>query len=248
MTSVPPIRREVLVDAPAETAFAVFTEQIGGWWPLVDHAVHGDGTVAFVDGRIVETSAEGEDVVWGTVTDWEPPSRVAFTWHPGYDASRASAVEVTFAPSGSRTRVTLLHTGWEAFDDPIAAHEEYEQGWPTVLQGYADSVAASAVSKGGDEEDTWVALMHSAADGVSGSVFADERFARHLEFLGRMSDAGYLVAAGSLPDEDGDGMTILRLPGTGRFEEARLLAESDGSVTGGLFTVRVRPWSVVLHR
>lgn len=246
MTSVPPIRRELIVDASVSTAFAVFTDQIGGWWPLGEHAVDGDGTVAFVGRRIVETSAAGKDTLWGTVTEWDPPSRLAFTWHPGYEAARASKVEVTFAPSGQGTLVTLVHTGWEAFDDPAGAREEYEQGWPTVLQGYADRVAESAQNQN-DEGDTWAALLHTPAAGVSGSVFADERFALHVEFLGRMLDAGYLVAAGSLPDEDGDGMTILRLPGEGRFEEARALAEADESVTGGLFTVRVRPWRVVLH-
>jgi uncharacterized protein YndB with AHSA1/START domain len=244
---IPPIRRELVVDASVETAFAVFTEQIGTWWPMGEHAVHGDGTVAFVDGRIVETSAAGDDVVWGTVTEWDPPSRLAFTWHPGYDAARASLVEVTFVAAGSGALVTLLHSGWEAFADPTAAREEYEQGWPVVLRGYADRIGENTGTNGGDD-DTWVALMHTASAGVSGSVFADQRFARHLEFPGRMSEAGYLVAAGSLPDEDGSGMTILRLPGSGRLDEARALAEADESVTGGLFTLRARPWSVVLHR
>jgi uncharacterized protein YndB with AHSA1/START domain len=144
MARIPPIRRELLVAASAATAFAVFTEEIGSWWPLGTHAVHGDGTVAFVDRRIVETSAAGKESIWGTVTDWEPPSRLAFTWHPGYEAERASNVEVTFAPSGERTLVTLIHSGWEAFAEPEAAREEYEQGWPAVLQGYADRMSATA--------------------------------------------------------------------------------------------------------
>jgi len=62
-----------------------------------------------------------------------------------------------------------------------------------------------------------------------------------------MREAGYLVAAGPLADEDGAGMTILRLPGAGRLEEARRLAtEDDSSVASGFFTVAVRPWQVVL--
>jgi uncharacterized protein YndB with AHSA1/START domain len=141
MARISPIRRELLVDASPATAFEVFTDQIGGWWPLGEHSVDGDGTVAFVDRRIVETSAAGKATLWGTVTEWEPPARLAFTWHPGYEASRASMVEVTFSPSGDRTLVTLIHTGWEAFEDPDAAREEYEQGWPVVLKGYAEFVA-----------------------------------------------------------------------------------------------------------
>jgi hypothetical protein len=72
MNTVPPIRREVLVDADPAIAFEVFTAGIGRWWPLAELSVHGaDATVAFVDGQIVERS--GETVaVWGTVTRWEP--------------------------------------------------------------------------------------------------------------------------------------------------------------------------------
>jgi uncharacterized protein YciI len=62
-----------------------------------------------------------------------------------------------------------------------------------------------------------------------------------------MREAGYLVAAGPLADEDGAGMTILRLPGVNRLDEARRLAtEEDLSVASGFFTVAVRPWHVVL--
>lgn len=86
-----------------------------------------------------------------------------------------------------------------------------------------------------------------ATPDVDGSVFADARFADHLAFLGQMKDAGYLVAAGPLEDAVGEGMTILRFPGAGRFDEARALAEADLSVVNGLFTVRVRPWRVAFE-
>jgi hypothetical protein len=45
----------------------------------------------------------------------------------------------------------------------------------------------------------------------------------------------------------GKGMTILRLPGAGRFAEAtRLATEDDASVADGFFTVTVRPWEVMM--
>ena len=44
--------------------------------------------MAFTDGQIVERSADGETAVWGTVTQWEPPVGVAFTWHPGQPSER----------------------------------------------------------------------------------------------------------------------------------------------------------------
>ena len=75
--AVPPLRREVLVDADRDLAFTVFTDRIGAWWPLGGHSVHGEGgSVTFVDpgvgARIVESKEGAEDSVWGTVTRWEP--------------------------------------------------------------------------------------------------------------------------------------------------------------------------------
>ena len=57
-----------------------------------------------------------------------------------------------------------------------------------------------------------------------------------------MREAGYLVAAGPLGDAAGEGMTILRLPGPDRLDEAtRLATQDDASVAGGFFTVTCGP-------
>ena len=96
-----------------------------------------DNDVAFEEGRIVERAIDGRESVWGTVTEWEPPIAVAFTWHPGYGEEHATDVRVTFEASGAETLVTLVHTGWERMDDPFASATEYEQGWPGVLAAFA---------------------------------------------------------------------------------------------------------------
>lgn len=248
MTTIPPLRREVLVAADPGTAFEVFTARIGQWWPLAEHSVHGaGGTVAFSAGQIVEQSASGASSVWGTVTRWEPPSAVAFTWHPGRHASSATQVTVTFTAAGEQTLVTLEHAGWEAYAEPAAARAEYEHGWGEVLGEYRDHVAAG---DGPDAESTWVALLHQPgpAAPAAASLVSDPRFGEHLEFLNRMRAAGYLVAAGPLTDADGEGMTILRLPGAGQFDRAESLAtKDDTSVASGFLAVTVRPWQVVMQ-
>jgi uncharacterized protein YndB with AHSA1/START domain len=148
VTTLPALRREVIVDADQTTAFAVFTERIGVWWPVGEHSVHGEGaTVTFVEpgvgSRLVETKDGADDAVWGTVTRWQPDDVVSFTWHPGHGPEAASQVTVTFTPEGARTRVTLEHSGWEAFGDQAAqARENYDHGWPLVLDAYVGCVAA----------------------------------------------------------------------------------------------------------
>jgi uncharacterized protein YndB with AHSA1/START domain/uncharacterized protein YciI len=258
VSTVPPIRREVLVPADKATAFDVFTTHIDRWWPVDRLSVHGAGsTVTFIDGEIVEESPNGEQAVWGAVTRWDPPEAVAFTWHPGSPPERSSRVEVTFTESGGRTLVALEHSGWEVFDDPEAARGQYNHGWIMVLDRFAASAGAPSDDpsiQGADdraeEGDTWVALVHRPGPNapVGGSIFLDPRFGDHIAFLTRMRQAGYLIAAGPLPDESGAGMTVLRLPGADQLEQAAVLAsEDDLSVAGGFFTVTVRPWDVMMH-
>jgi uncharacterized protein YndB with AHSA1/START domain/uncharacterized protein YciI len=246
VNAVPPIRREILVDTDPATAFEVFTERLGRWWPLAELSVYGaHATVAFTDGQIIERSADGEAAVWGTVTRWEPPDAVGFSWHPGQPAESASHVEVTFAAAEGQTRVRLEHSGWEALADPLAARAEYDHGWPMVLDRYRDYAADH-----GEQGDTWVALLHrpGPAAPATGTLLEDPRFGEHIAFLNRMREAGYLVAAGPLPDAAGEGMTILRLPGPGQLSLAmRLATEDDTSVSAGFLAVTVRLWHVVMH-
>jgi uncharacterized protein YciI len=247
VSDYPPIRREVLVDAGPDAAFEIFTAGLGRWWPLAaGKGVYCDGTVAFAGGQIIERAADGREAVWGTVTRWEPPAAVAFTWHPGYEAERASQVEVTFATAGAQTLVRVIHSGWEAFDDPAAMRAEYDKGWPGVIGAYVEHAA----QQGGDDgAQTWVALLHRAGPSAPPNrpVVEDPRFSEHVAFLNRMQQAGYLVAAGPLADEDNAGMTVLRLPGPGQLGRAALLAtRDDAAVASGLLSVTVRPWQVMM--
>src|SRR5580704_6200246 len=125
----------------------------------------------------------------------------------------------------ARTLVRLTHSGWEIFDDPAAMRAEYDKGWPTVLGYYVDHAARPGEDDGAQ---TWVALLHRRGPSApQGSVFGYPRFAEHVAFLNRMREAGYLIAAGPLADEDGAGMTILRLPGADRLGHATNLPTKD---------------------
>jgi uncharacterized protein YndB with AHSA1/START domain len=147
MTELTPVRREVIVPADPTLAFRVFTDRIGTWWPIAELSVHGDGSsVSFVGDTLVETSPGQPDAVWGSVLVWDPPTTVAFTWHPGTNPARASRVRVTFAADGESTRVLLEHSGWESFAHPEQARSEYDHGWPGVLDGYVGAVMSNPTS------------------------------------------------------------------------------------------------------
>lgn len=140
---IAPVEKAISVPWPMAEAFDRFTRGIAGWWPLQPHSIGGEDaeTCVFegrVDGRIYEISRDGTRHPWGTVTVWQPPRRVAFTWHPGRPVDTRQEVEVRFSPEGTGTRVELTHTGWERLgEDASRSREIYDSGWDTVLARYA---------------------------------------------------------------------------------------------------------------
>ncbi|MFN7971760.1 MAG: SRPBCC family protein [Acidobacteriota bacterium] len=139
----PPIVKVVTVTAAREAAFRRFTAELALWWPLGSHSV-GQASAEtvvmepFAGGRIVERIRDGRECVWGTITAWEPPHRVSFTWHPGQDPATAQDVEVRFSTDGDRTRVELTHRGFERLGRLARrAHRGYPLGWAYVLGLYA---------------------------------------------------------------------------------------------------------------
>jgi uncharacterized protein YciI len=258
---IPPLRREVLVTASPETAFALFTAHIDRWWPMASFSVFGsEAIVAFEGDRVVERLGD-ESSVWAEVTTWDPPRSLVLSWHPGRDDSRATDVTVSFEGVDDGTLVRLVHTGWERTEAPAEARAEYGQGWEGVLAGYAASLVTSTpeAETPGTETETdtetdtetgsWYALVHrpgpALADGES--IFAHPAFAEHFAFLERLREQGLLVAAGPVDRDNGEGMAIVRvLPEHGDVDVEQLANTDDQCVAGGFLQVAVRPWSVRL--
>ena len=141
---IAPIRKSISVRWPPEEAFRRFTGRIAEWWPLETHSLSASATASCaieprLGGRIVETAPDGTEHLWGTVTAWEPPDRLAFTWHPGRTADTRQEVEITFLPDGDGARVSLVHSGWERLGERAEdVRRNYEGGWGIVLGRYAD--------------------------------------------------------------------------------------------------------------
>jgi uncharacterized protein YndB with AHSA1/START domain len=145
-TIVEPVRKSVVVDAPVEHAFRVFTERMGEWWPVERYSVHEElateaGLEPGLGGAVFEVWRDGRET-WGEITLWEPPHRLAFTWRPGLPPEEATEVDVRFTAQGESTLVELEHRGWEARGDrAVEARAAYENGWPAVLERYAKVAA-----------------------------------------------------------------------------------------------------------
>jgi uncharacterized protein YndB with AHSA1/START domain len=146
------VTASIVVDAPIERAFAVFTEDFGRFKPS-EHNLLGVEIAETVfepreGGHLYDRGVDGSECRWARVLAYEPPTRVVFSWDisPHWqietDLEKTSEVEVRFvAEAPERTRVELEHrnlerhgTGWEGVRDGVAS----EGGWPLYLQRYAE--------------------------------------------------------------------------------------------------------------
>jgi uncharacterized protein YndB with AHSA1/START domain len=151
------VRREIVVEAPLERAFRVFTERFDQIKPREHNMLSVPIAESVFEpqagGRVYDRGEDGSECVWGHILAYEPPDRIVFTWDIGptwqleTDPARRSEVEMRFiAESDTRTRVELEHRhldrhgdGWEGLAMGVGADE----GWPMYLNRFAAAIEAA---------------------------------------------------------------------------------------------------------
>jgi uncharacterized protein YndB with AHSA1/START domain len=149
------VKQSIVVEAPIERAFKVFTEGFGRFKPkehnLLSVPIAETVFEPHVGGYIIDRGTDGSECRWARVLAYDPPNRVLMSWDisPRWqietDQSKTSEWEVLFtAETNNRTRVELEHRnldrhgqGWESERDGVAG----DQGWPLYLQRFADLFA-----------------------------------------------------------------------------------------------------------
>jgi uncharacterized protein YndB with AHSA1/START domain len=150
-TAAAVVHKQIVVQAPVDKAFAVFTERFGDFKPpehnLLTVPIAETVFEPRVGGHIYDRGTDGSECRWARVLAFDPPRRVVFSWDIGptwqleTEPENASSVEVRFiAETPDRTRVELEHRdidrhgpGWEA----VAKGVGHDQGWPLYLERYA---------------------------------------------------------------------------------------------------------------
>lgn len=148
------VRTQIVVDAPLEQAFSVFTEDFDRIKPREYNVLAVDIAETVFEaregGHIFDRGVDGSECRWARVLAYEPPNRVVFSWDisPRWqvetDPEKTSEVEVRFIPEGpERTRVEVEHRnldrhgeGWEQARDGVAG----EGGWPLFLQRFTEAL------------------------------------------------------------------------------------------------------------
>jgi uncharacterized protein YndB with AHSA1/START domain len=152
------VRKQIVVAAPVERAFAVFTERFGDFKPpehnLLTSPIADTVFEPRVGGNIYDRAVDGSECRWARILAYEPPNRVVFSWDIGTqwqieeDHDRTSEVEVRFVAEGPHsTRLELEHRlidrhgpNWESLSDGVAG----DNGWPLYLDRYAALFGASS--------------------------------------------------------------------------------------------------------
>lgn len=135
---IPPIVKTVTVRCAPETAFRVFTADIGRWYPLEMFSIKPAVDCRFepyLGGRLYEIGADGEETLWGRVIEWHPPEALTLSWHARCSEEEAQRVEVTFLAVPDGTEVQLVHAGWERQRIEAAEwRDRYDGGWVEVFE------------------------------------------------------------------------------------------------------------------
>lgn len=142
--SVLRVSHEIEIDAPPERVFRALTEpeELCTWGSEEDRYETTSAEIDLRPGgryRLRGSSArQGTFEVTGTYRVVEPPERLVYTWTPDWqEEARDSVVDITLVPTGSGTRVRVVHTGFATED----ARDEHAGGWPTVLSGLNSHVS-----------------------------------------------------------------------------------------------------------
>ena len=148
------VRASVVVNAPIDRAFSVFTAEIGTWWSPDHHILRAElAEMVFeprVGGHIYDRGSDGSESRWARVLAYEPPDRIVFSWDINLqwqlesDPARTSEVEVRFiAETPERTRLELEHRGierhgegWEQMHAAVGS----PNGWNTGLEAFAQRI------------------------------------------------------------------------------------------------------------
>ena len=141
-----PLVKSIEVPCSQETAFNVFVQDMGSWWPLgkfTISAMAGNPATGLrvegkVGGQIVELGPDGAEHYWGRFLEFDPHDFLSLDFHittPDRPRGDGSLVEVRFtALADDRTQVVLTQSNWEVFGDLAkSVYGGYGHGWDLIF-------------------------------------------------------------------------------------------------------------------
>jgi uncharacterized protein YndB with AHSA1/START domain len=127
------VERTITIAAKPERVFQAWVEEMNQWWTKPyynDHErVIGLHMEPKLGGRYIEQWDEnGGGFLIGTIVEWLPPLRLAYTWSERDWAGVSTLVRVEFMKDGDGTRMTYTQEGFERLPEGAQIRAGYDRG------------------------------------------------------------------------------------------------------------------------
>lgn len=132
------VRASVIVDAPIERAFHVFTAEFGGFKPREHNLLQTEIAETIfeprVGGHIYDRGVDGSECRWARVLAFEPPHRVVFSWDiaPPGRSRPTRAGPVRWRSASSRSHPTGRESTWSIVISIVTARAGSPSGTASV--------------------------------------------------------------------------------------------------------------------
>jgi len=132
------VKKEILIMAPASKVWEHITDpqKIAGWFMPSDF----EATV----GRAFEMQCSSSGPISCVVKEVVPLQKLSYSFKS--DGTKVDTlVTITLAEESGQTRLTLVHSGWEALPpDEQGISDQFENGWGTFLPILAKQLSGPA--------------------------------------------------------------------------------------------------------
>ena len=133
------VERTISIAAAPERVFQAWVEEMNQWWTKPyynDHErIHGLVLEPKLGGRYIEKWDEnGGGFLIGTVVEWLPPIRLAYTWSERGWGGVSTLIRIEFVPDeAGGTRMTYVQEGFERLPESDGQRDGYDRGCKELL-------------------------------------------------------------------------------------------------------------------
>jgi uncharacterized protein YndB with AHSA1/START domain len=128
------IKKEIVINAPVAKVWEHITDskKIAGWFKP-------NTFEARVGAAFTIECHEEDGQVFGVVKEIVPLKKLVYTFQSKM-IKIETLVTITLAPEGKSTRLTLIHSGWDALPpDQQNVSDEFESGWGGFLKNLQET-------------------------------------------------------------------------------------------------------------
>lgn len=131
------VEQSILVEAKPERVWQGWVTEISAWWskPYFIDPENVTGLILEprLGGRFIEEWGKEAGYLLGQVIEWLPPQRLSYTWSERSWSGILTVVHLEFIDLKDRTKINLIHEGFERLPDGKEQLTGYDRGSADLL-------------------------------------------------------------------------------------------------------------------